>query len=67
MPIKDAYAVAGVRTTIGSLAFAAPEQEDAVKLGVLAGSLASGILGFALLRLCGKAPGDAGAQETSPS
>ncbi|MCB2075105.1 MAG: Na+/H+ antiporter NhaA [Novosphingobium sp.] len=52
---------------IGSLAFAAPEQEDAVKLGVLAGSLASGILGFALLRLCGKAPGDAGAQETSPS
>jgi Na+:H+ antiporter, NhaA family len=38
---------------IGSLAFAGtgPEQEDAVKLGVLAGSLASGLLGFAILRI----------------
>ncbi|MCB2060125.1 MAG: Na+/H+ antiporter NhaA [Novosphingobium sp.] len=39
---------------IGSLAFSAPEQEDAVKLGVLAGSLASGVLGFALLRVFGR-------------
>jgi len=38
---------------IGSLAFAAPDQVEAVKLGVLAGSLASGLLGFAVLRLSG--------------
>ncbi|MGE3692119.1 MAG: Na+/H+ antiporter NhaA [Novosphingobium sp.] len=38
---------------IGSLAFAGPEQEAAVKLGVLAGSLASGLLGLAALRMFG--------------
>jgi len=44
---------------IGSLAFDLPEQEDAVKLGVLAGSLASGLLGCLVLRVFGK--------ESSPS
>ena len=39
---------------IGGLAFASPEQVDAVKLGVLAGSLASGLVGFLLLRLFSK-------------
>ena len=36
---------------IGGLAFADPEQMDAVKLGVLGGSLLSGLVGFTVLRL----------------
>ena len=39
---------------IGSLAFNDPELIDAVKIGVLAGSLASGLAGFLVLRLAGK-------------
>jgi len=35
---------------IGGLAFAAPEQADAVKIGVLMGSLASALAGVAVLR-----------------
>lgn len=46
---------------IGSLAFASAEQMDSVKLGVLAGSLLSGLAGFALLRLTGGR-----VQETAP-
>ena len=40
---------------IGGLAFADPAMGDAVKLGVLMGSLASALVGFAVLRLAGKA------------
>jgi len=43
---------------IGSLAFATDSQEDAVKLGVLVGSLASGLLGFAVLRVFGRQAGN---------
>ena len=35
---------------IGNLAFASPEQVDAVKLGVLSGSTVAAIAGFFLLR-----------------
>ena len=35
---------------IGSLAFDDPAQVEAVKLGVLAGSVASGLIGYAVLR-----------------
>ncbi|MGB4860645.1 MAG: Na+/H+ antiporter NhaA [Dokdonella sp.] len=36
---------------IGSLAFDDPAQVEAVKLGVLAGSIASGLIGYAVLRM----------------
>jgi Na+:H+ antiporter, NhaA family len=39
---------------IGGLAFPGLEQQDDVKIGVLTGSLASGLLGFALLRFFGR-------------
>jgi len=52
---------------IGSLAFSGPEQENAVKLGVLVGSLASGLLGFALLRLFGKVPEEPETQIATPA
>jgi len=35
---------------IGNLAFAEPEQIETVKLGVMSGSLVSGLLGFCFLR-----------------
>ena len=35
---------------IGLLAFAAPETQDAVKIGVLAGSLLAGLAGWTVLR-----------------
>ena len=41
---------------IGGLAFADPAQVDAVKLGVLAGSLLSACVGYAILRLPKKDP-----------
>ena len=40
---------------IGALAFTDPAAVDATKLGVLTGSLASAIVGFALLRASGGA------------
>lgn len=39
---------------IGNLAFADPEQIETVKLGVISGSLVSGILGYCLLRFAPK-------------
>jgi NhaA family Na+:H+ antiporter len=39
---------------IGGLAFAAPEQADAVKVGVLMGSMASAVAGCAVLYLSGR-------------
>ncbi len=39
---------------IGSLAFASPETMNDVRLGVLMGSIASGVLGYVLLRLAGE-------------
>ncbi|MCW0206112.1 MAG: Na+/H+ antiporter NhaA [Achromobacter sp.] len=42
---------------IGALAFTDPAAVDATKIGVLTGSLASAIAGFALLRACGASPG----------
>lgn len=41
---------------IGLLAFNDPELQDAVKIGVLAGSLAAGVSGWALLRLARPQP-----------
>jgi NhaA family Na+:H+ antiporter len=38
---------------IGLLAFSAPEELDATKLGVFSGSLASALVGWTLLRLSG--------------
>lgn len=38
---------------IGNLAFVDPEQIETVKLGVISGSLVSGILGFLILRFAG--------------
>ena len=50
--------IAGIGFTmslfIGNLAFASPEMIDAVKLGVLSGSLVAGILGVLILRTTGK-------------
>ena len=43
---------------IGSLAFSTPEALDQVRLGVLMGSVASGLLGFAVLRMASR-PRDA--------
>jgi NhaA family Na+:H+ antiporter len=43
---------------IGSLAFSTPEALDQVRLGVLMGSVASGLLGFAVLRMASR-PKDA--------
>ena len=37
---------------IGNLAFSDPGLIDATKIGVLVGSLASALLGVAILRLC---------------
>jgi NhaA family Na+:H+ antiporter len=42
---------------IGALAFTDPAVVDATKIGVLTGSLASAVAGFALLRACGASPG----------
>ncbi|MGE8615479.1 MAG: Na+/H+ antiporter NhaA [Achromobacter veterisilvae] len=42
---------------IGALAFTDPAAVDATKIGVLTGSLASAVAGFALLRACGASPG----------
>ncbi len=51
---------------IGSLAFGADETMNTVRLGVVSGSVLSGILGFVVLRMAGAkavAPGgDAGRQ-----
>jgi NhaA family Na+:H+ antiporter len=38
---------------IGNLAFVDPEQIETVKLGVISGSLISGVLGFLILRFAG--------------
>jgi Na+:H+ antiporter, NhaA family len=49
---------------IGLLAFDVPAMQDRVKFGILAGSVAAGVLGYIVLRLTareGKAPGTAGA------
>ncbi len=50
--------IAGIGFTmslfIGNLAFASPEQIDAVKLGVLSGSLVAAMAGVAILRAAGK-------------
>jgi len=43
---------------IGSLSFADPELMNAVRIGVLSGSLVSGVVGFAILRLSGNASED---------
>lgn len=43
---------------IGSLSFADPALMDAVRIGVLSGSLVSGVVGFAVLRLSGPASED---------
>lgn len=48
---------------IGSLAFTDAETMSEVKLGVLIGSLVSGLLGYALLRMVGGAP----KRETAPA
>jgi NhaA family Na+:H+ antiporter len=40
---------------IGSLAFSTAEALDQVRLGVLMGSVASGLLGFTVLRLASRA------------
>jgi len=56
--IYGAALLAGIGFTmslfIGTLAFAGPEHAAAVRLGVLAGSLMSGIAGYALLRWAGR-------------
>jgi NhaA family Na+:H+ antiporter len=41
---------------IGTLAFAEPERQQAVRLGVLAGSALSGVVGAAVLSLCAGGP-----------
>ncbi|MCT4553197.1 MAG: Na+/H+ antiporter NhaA [Pelagimonas sp.] len=41
---------------IGSLAFGAAETMNAVRLGVIAGSILSGVLGFAVLRMAARSP-----------
>ena len=49
---------------IGLLAFDEPAMQDKVKFGILAGSLAAGLLGYLVLRMTsreGKAPGTRGA------
>lgn len=43
---------------IGSLSFADPVMMDAVRVGVLSGSLVSGLIGFAVLRLSAASPGE---------
>ena len=43
---------------IGSLSFADPELMNAVRVGVLSGSLVSGVVGFAILRFSGSASED---------
>jgi NhaA family Na+:H+ antiporter len=48
---------------IGSLSFADPELMNAVRLGVLSGSLVSGVVGFAILRMSA----DARKQEAVPA
>ncbi len=40
---------------IGTLAFAEPERQKAVRLGVLAGSILSGVVGAGVLSLCARA------------
>lgn len=43
---------------IGSLAFGADETMNAVRLGVISGSVVSGLLGYALLRAAGTKPNE---------
>ena len=59
--------VAGIGFTmslfIGNLAFADPAQINAVKLGVLSGSLVAALAGVAILKFAAKAPADEPAAE----
>ena len=43
-----------IRTMLGSLAFSTAAELDQVRLGVLMGSVASGLLGFAVLRFASR-------------
>ena len=52
---------------IGTLAFEGDETLNAVRLGVLMGSIASGVLGFTLLRLFCKAPEGTNLEGESPA
>ena len=52
---------------IGTLAFEGDETLNAVRLGVLMGSIASGVLGFTLLRLFCKAPEGKNLEGESPT
>ncbi len=52
---------------IGNLAFADPAQVDAVKIGVLSGSLVAALAGYALLRATLPADGGEAAEERSPA
>ena len=48
---------------IGNLAFVDPEQIETVKLGVISGSLISGVLGYCLLRFAGSSEPQEGGDE----
>jgi NhaA family Na+:H+ antiporter len=62
--IYGAALVAGIGFTmslfIGTLAFHGPEEAAYVRLGVLAGSFASAVAGYAVLRLSVARPGPDG-------
>lgn len=69
MQIYGVALLAGIGFTmslfIGTLAFADPEHAAAVRIGVLAGSIMSGIIGYAVLRAV--LPNQGNAEEADPS